>query len=56
MIDWFLRLPGSFFIYAVSTLYALQAVQYWAHGKYAPAALVFLYALAGIPLILMTRN
>lgn len=44
------------FIYAVSVLYALQGVQLLFDKQPWPAALVFLYALAGIPLIMMTQH
>jgi hypothetical protein len=43
------------FIYAISTLYALQSGWYVWQGQYAPAFLTLCYALAGIPLIYMTK-
>lgn len=45
----------ALFIYAISTLYAMQAGLYWWHREWAAGFLAFMYALAGIPLIFMTK-
>ena len=45
-----------FFIYAVSLLYAAQAVQLYRDGQFWPGALCFVYALAGVPLIMMVQR
>lgn len=44
------------FIYLISILYSLQAVQAWMDKQYAAGFLVLFYALAGIPLIFMTQH
>jgi hypothetical protein len=44
------------FIYAISILYALQGVQLLMDRQLWPAVLVFVYALAGIPLIMMVQR
>lgn len=43
------------FIYVISGLYFLQALWYWKQQQWAPGFLVLFYALAGIPLIAMTK-
>lgn len=44
------------FIYAISALYAAQAVQLFWDRQPWPALLVLCYSLAGIPLIMMTQR
>lgn len=44
------------FIYAISVLYAMQGVQLALDKQWWPAFLVVCYAVAGIPLIMMTQR
>jgi hypothetical protein len=44
------------FIYAISILYACQAVQLFLDKQMWVGALCLIYGLAGIPLIMMTQR
>lgn len=46
---------NAIFIYAISVLYALQGVLYLYKGQPWMGMLTICYAIAGIPLIMMTK-
>lgn len=49
------QMSPSIFIYIISILYGAQAVYYFMNGNPWQGVLVFIYGIAGIPLIMMAK-